>query len=47
MTDLQEAADLNNTVTINSHRFEESPFIYWWAVQPIKPVATGPTAVLI
>ncbi len=27
MTNLQEAADLNDTVTVSSHRFEESPFI--------------------
>ncbi len=27
MTNLQEAEYLNDTVTINSHRFEESPFI--------------------
>ena len=27
MTNLQEAADLNDTVTVSSCRFEESPFI--------------------
>ena len=27
MTNLQEAADLNDTVAVNARRFEESPFI--------------------
>ena len=27
MTNLQEAADLNDTVVISARRFEESPFI--------------------
>ena len=27
MTNLQEAADLNDTVTVSARRFEESPFI--------------------